>query len=140
MSEGTTTPGNAGAPQPTKRNAALVCGAPMACFVLAPPLGNFLGQSAFRMAPTFAILAGMLLTYGVVRPGIAELNSAAKSELAWWHLFIPIYGLYWAAMVVPAQMRIAKEKAGKPAPRGAVVYLLLFVYALAADLNDLAES
>ena len=44
---------------------------------------------------------------------------------------------------VPEQVQKAKEKAGiaqtKPA-RGIVLYIFLFPYALASDLNDIAQS
>lgn len=124
---------------PTKRNALTTWLVPTVCFAVAPPLGNFLGTTAFRMAPTAAILAGIFIAFAFARVMLSELNSTAGSKLAAWHWFIPVYGLYWAAVSVQREMATAKQRAGKGAARGAVLYLFLFLYALAADLNDLAE-
>jgi len=124
--------------RPTRRNALTTWLIPMVCFVLAPPLGGLLGETPFRFAPTAAILAGVAITYLSLVTMIRELNAAAGSSLVPWHLFIPLYGIYWAVVLVPKEMAVAKQKAGKGPPRGLVVYLLLFLYAFAADLNDLA--
>lgn len=132
-------PTNGAPPRPTRRNALVTWLIPMVCFALAPPLGNFLGTTAFRFAPTAAILAGVLITLTSAGAMIAELNTAAGSSLKVWHLFIPIYGIYWAAVLVRNAMKAAKQKARKGEPRSLIVYALLFLYALAADLNDLAE-
>ncbi len=126
--------------QPTQRNPWTTWLIPLACFAAAPPLGGLLGTTAFRFAPNAAILAGLGITAAFTKGMIDELNTAAGSQLKFWHLFIPIYGLYWAAVLVPQQMRLAKQKANRGQPRGAVVYLFLFLYALAADLNDLARQ
>lgn len=123
---------------PTRRNALTTWLFPTVFFLLAPPLGALLGTTAFRFAPNAAILVGLLLTLVAARAMIAELNVAAGSNLTFWHFVIPIYGLYWAAVLVPQAMAVAKQRANKPAPRSAVVYLFLFLYALASDLNDLA--
>ncbi len=128
----------AAATTPTRRNPLTTWLIPTVFFILAPPLGNALGTTAFRFAPTAAILVGVALTFFSAAAMVREVNAAAGSELKPWHLFIPIYGIYWAAVLVPQQVAIAKQKAGKPPPRGLVVYLFLFLYALAADINDLA--
>ncbi|MBX3131590.1 MAG: hypothetical protein KF718_33040 [Polyangiaceae bacterium] len=107
--------------------------------VLCSGAANFLGTTAFRMAPTAAILAGIFIAFAFARVMISELNSVAGSKLVVWHWFIPVYGLYWAAVAVQREMATAKQRAGKGAARGAVLYLFLFLYALAADLNDLVE-
>lgn len=125
--------------RPTQRNALVTWLVPTLCFAAAPPLGNFLGTTAFRFAPNAAILCGALLTFVAARGMVAELNAAAGSSLKAWHLFIPVYGLYWAVVLVPKEMAVAKQKANRPKPRSAVLYLFLFLYAFAADLNDLAS-
>jgi hypothetical protein len=128
------------AARPSVRNPWTTWLVPMACFAAAPPLGGLLGTTAFRFAPNAAILAGVAITAAFTKGMIDELNSAAGSQLKFWNLFIPIYGIYWAAVLVPRQMAVAKQKANRGQPRGAVVYLFLFLYALAADLNDLARG
>jgi hypothetical protein len=122
----------------TRRNALTTWLIPTVFFILAPPLGGLLGTTMFRFAPNAAILAGVLLTFASAGAMVREINAAAGSDLKAWHLLIPVYGLYWMAVLVPAQVAVAKQRAGKPPPRGLVVYLFLFLYALAADINDLA--
>ena len=130
-----------GAPAgPTRRNALVTWLIPMVCFALAPPLGNFLGTTPFRFAPTAAILTGVLITITFAQAMVAELNVVAGSSLKTWHLLIPIYGIYWAAVLVRKEMTVAKQKASKGSPRSLAVYLFLPLYALAADLNDLAPQ
>lgn len=124
--------------RPSRRNALTTWLIPMVCFVLAPPLGGLLGETPFRFAPTAAILAGIGITYLSLISMVRELNAVSGSALVAWHLFIPFYGIYWAAVLVPKEMAVAKQKAGKSAPRGLVVYLVLFLYAFATDLDDLA--
>ena len=123
---------------PTKRNALMTWLIPTLCFVAAPPLGNFLGTTAFRFAPTAAIICGVFLAGGFLAGMVKELNSVTGGKLVYWHFFIPLYGLYWAAALVPAEMAKAKQKAGKAPPRVGIAYLFVCLYALAADLNDLA--
>ncbi len=128
----------AGPKAPTRRNALVTWLVPTVFFLLAPPLGNFLGTTAFRLAPNAVILVGFFFMFTATRDMIAELNAAAGSSLTFWHLFIPVYGLYWAAVLVPKEVGVAKQKVNKGAQRGLVLYLFLFLYALASDLNDLA--
>lgn len=123
---------------PTRRNPLTTWLIPTVFFLLAPPLGGLLGTTMFRFAPNAAILAGALLTFISAGAMIREVNAAAGSDLKAWHLLIPVYGLYWAVVLVRQQVAVAKQKAGKGEPRGTVLYLFLFLYALAADLNDLA--
>ena len=70
-------------------------------------------------------------------------NYTQDNEFVWWWLFIPCLGVYFAWIKVPEQVTKAKEKAGllqtKPT-RGIVVYIFLWMYALASDLNDIAQS
>lgn len=113
---------------------------PTLFIVAAPPLGGFLGETAFRSAPSLAMVAGILLTIFELRKMTLEVSSITKTPIAWWPIIVPLYGLYWSAVALPAEVAKAKSAAGKGAPRGAVVYLFLCLYALASDLNDLAEA
>lgn len=128
----------------TRRNPLTTWLVPTLCFAAAPPLGNYLGTTPFRFAPNAAILAGAAISAMFLMAMIRELETMPSAQpgdtkLVWWHWFIPIYGLYWAAVIVPRAVAAAKKQAGKPAPRSAVAYLFVLLYALAADLNDLAE-
>lgn len=124
---------------PTKRNALMVFLIPTICFIAAPPLGAALGTTAFRFAPNAAILAGFLIFAMHAKAMVAELNAATGGKFVWWHLLIPVYGLFLAVTAIPKQMAEAKQKAQAPAPRGAVLYLFLFLFAFASDLNDVAK-
>jgi hypothetical protein len=127
------------ATKPTTRNAFLTWLIPVLCFAAAPPLGAFLGTTAFRFAPNAAILVGVALFALNVKAMVAELTAVTGGDIVWWHLLIPIYGIYLAVTAIPSEMAKAKQKMGKPPPRGVIVYLFLFLYAFAADLNDLAR-
>ena len=139
MTENTAPAPAGGFAKPTVRNALMTWLVPMLLFAAAPPLGNFLGQTAFRFAPTAAILAGTLLALAHIRKMVGELNAVTGNPFVWWHCAIPFYGIYWAAVLLPAEVADAKQKAGKGARRGVVVYLFVPLYALAAELNDIAR-
>jgi hypothetical protein len=56
-------------------------------------------------------------------------------------MLIPIYSIYIALVVVPAEVTRAKQMLGVSEPtRNVLLYLFLFLYALAADLNDMAKA
>ncbi len=135
----TADPTAAAAAKPTKRNAFVTWLIPTLLFMLVFPAGNFLGQTSVSflvsLPQSLSIIFVLFTTFAMVR----ELNPLAETPLKPWHLAIPLYNLYWMAVLVPQQMAVAKQKAGKPPPRSAIVYLLFFVYAFAADLNDLAS-
>lgn len=135
----TTNENGATGAKPSKRNAFVTWLIPTVIFLLIFPLGNFLGQTAFRSAPSFASTTSILIAFFFTAAMIRELNTVTPTPLHAWHFLIPFYNLYWIAVVVPAQVAVAKQKAGKPPPRSAIVYLFLFLYAFAADMNELAE-
>ncbi len=128
----------AAAAKPTTRNALLVFLLPVILIAIAPPLGAALGQTHFRAAPSFAMVTGFLIMFFLLQRMAAELRSVTGGTLQGWYYLIPVYGLYWAATTLRAEVAAAKTKAGKPEPRSAVMYAFLCVYAFASDLNDLA--
>jgi hypothetical protein len=73
---------------------------------------------------------------------LGELDSVVRSGAApWWSMLIPIYSIYIALVVVPTEVTRAKQMLRVPEPtRNVVLYLFLFLYALAADLNDIARA
>lgn len=127
-------------PRPTVRNAWAWQLVPYGLFAAMFPLGNFLGQTAFRFAPNAAHIAGLLLMATVMMAMTRELASVTGDRLVWWHFLIPIYGWYWAATKLQPAVAAAKTKAGKPAARGAAAYVILPIWAFASDLNDLAQT
>lgn len=125
--------------KPTKRNALLTWLIPVLTYLLTFPAGNYLGTTSLSFLVSVPGSISVIFALGSTMMMIRELNAAAGTTLKAWHTIIPFYNLYWIAVVVPGAMATAKQKAGKAPPRGAAVYLFLFLYAFAADLNDLAE-
>lgn len=68
-----------------------------------------------------------------------ELKSYTRDEAfhPWW-MFIPFLNYYFLWILVPAQVRKAKQMAGcrNPEPANIVLYILLGPFALATDLNQ----
>jgi len=128
---------------PKRRNALMAWLLPMAVifggFVLAIILA-FISPSLAGIG-SLAVLGGfvwyLLLTIQMVN----ELKSVTRNQaFAWWPVFIPIYQYYWAWLLVPQEVAKAKQMVGAQAPvRSIVLYIFLWHFALASDLNDLAR-
>ncbi len=87
-------------------------------------------------------LAGAVLAIIAIIKMTNEMKSVTGNEsFAWWPILIPFYNYYWAWIMVPAEMNKAKQMRGIQTPaRGIVVYVFFFLYAMAADLNDIAKA
>jgi hypothetical protein len=87
-------------------------------------------------------LASAFLGFTSMLRMVAELNGITKSNIVqWWQFLVPIYSIYVAWIVVPAEMAKAKQMVGVQAPtRGIVVYVFFWLYAFASDLNDIAKA
>ncbi len=60
-------------------------------------------------------------------------------SFAWWWVLVPVYGIYWMVLLLPAEVANAKRAVGAPEPvRSAVLYFFVGLYALASDVNDIA--
>ena len=67
-------------------------------------------------------------------------NFTQDPGFKWWGFLIPCYGFYWLLFVVPQQVSKAKMMAGSLRPvRGLLHYWFIPGYALAADLNEVAD-
>jgi hypothetical protein len=133
--------------KPTVRNPIMVLVIPFAGMfvgaILAGVLGaliGFIGALVGQLVILAAAVYSLIQAIGMLR----ELgNYTQDSEFNWWWIFIPCLGIYFALMKVPEQVTKAKTKAGivqqKPT-RGIVFYLFLWPWALANDLNDIAQS
>ena len=74
---------------------------------------------------------------------MGEMNGVTKSgTLAWWQVFVPFYNYYvlWIVDRPPRWRRPSRWSACSSLPRGIVVYFFFWLYALAADLNDIAKA
>jgi len=69
---------------------------------------------------------------------LSELKTYTRDDSfkPWW-LFVPFLNYYFLWVVVPAQVRKAKQMAGcsNPEPQNIVLYIFLGPFALATDLN-----
>jgi hypothetical protein len=99
------------------------------------------------ISPSLATLGSLVTLGGAVWYLILtiqmanELKSVTRNQaFAWWPIFIPIYSLYWLWFLVPQEVSRAKQMNGVQAPtRSIILYIFLFHFALASDLNDLAR-
>jgi hypothetical protein len=119
---------------------------PIGLMVVGSILSAILGMIAaiLSLVGTLVVLAGagylLVQMVGMLR----ELgNYTQDPEYKWWFMFVPCLQYYFLWLKVPEQVGKAKQKAGilqtKP-PRGIVLYVLLSPWALANDLNDIAQS
>jgi hypothetical protein len=123
--------------------------------VLLIPMGVIFGSVILMIILNFIhYLLGTLMLLGVLAgSGLAlfwfvqmvlELKSflGPSDELNnnWWWMFVPCLGLYWILVPLPAAVTRAKQMAGVGREaRSPVLYLFLAMYALAADLNEVAN-
>jgi hypothetical protein len=129
---------------PTRRNALLTLLLPFAVMfggiVLSIVLALAISPALGSLASLF-VLGGSVWYLLIAIQMVAELKSVTRSdELAWWPLFVPIYQLYFMWFVVPQEVAKAKQLLGarKP-PQPVVLYIFLWHFALASDLNDLVR-
>jgi hypothetical protein len=124
--------------KPQVRNALMTFLMPTIVMIGGQIVGNIL---ATAVSPSLAIVGSLVGLAGFIMYAMSlmsmtkDLNAVTGGSLAWWMLLIPIYG---PLVLLPGEMAKAKQMAGKAAPRGAVVYLFLTLYAYASDLNDIA--
>jgi hypothetical protein len=131
---------------PTRRNAlmtwlmpfAVIFGGFIVSMVLAMLLGSpSLGGGLFGL---FAMGGGVwALVLAVMMAG--ELMAVTQNEaFAWWPILIPFYSIYWAWIAVPQEVTRAKQMLGVQQPtRSILLYIFLWHYALASDLNDMVR-
>ncbi len=120
----------------TKRNALVLQLIPIGFFIAGQVVANVL---SLIQVGQLAIVAGILLQSFFLLGMVAELKQKANdTELTPWHVFVPCLNLYVLALKVPPVVTKAKQMANVSVPtRSLALYVLLPVYALASDLNDL---
>jgi hypothetical protein len=131
-------------PGPTKRNALMTWLIPGLVIFGGSILSSIL---AAIISPSIGALSGLFFLAGAVMyllsaiKMVGELKTVTRNEgFAWWPILVPIYNYYWLWIMVPAEVARAKQMLGLQAPaRGIVVYVFLWHYALASDLNDMAR-
>ena len=130
--------------RPKVRNPIMTCALPWAIMIAGSILGSVLGMIFGPLAYIGTLL--QLAGYGLFLFSgwsMAKELKNTTNDPGFNPVFalIPCLNIYALAFLVPAQVTKAKQMARSQQPtRGFIVYLLLPLYALAADLNDLAGA
>lgn len=97
---------------------------------------------AFSFLGTIGSLAGSALAIIALIKMVNELKAVTGNvQFAWWPVFVPFYNIYWAVALLPQEVTKAKQMRNVQQPtRNVVLYLFFYLYALAADLNDIAKA
>lgn len=136
----------AGGSKPTIRNPLMTLLLPIGVIVGGNILATILVVAtdigALSFIGSLTSLAGAVLALLAIVKMTNELNAVTgNASFAWWPAIIPFYQYYWMWVMVPAEMAKAKQMRGiQTPPRGFIVYFFLFLYAYAADLNDIAKA
>jgi hypothetical protein len=132
-----------GASGPTRRNALMTFLLPVAVIFGGTVLGTIL---AYITPSLYAIgslisLGGVVWSILLAVKMIGELKVVTRNEvLAWWPLIVPVYNLYFMWLVVPQEVAKAKQVLGvRQPPQPIVLYVFLWHFALASDLNDMVR-
>jgi hypothetical protein len=137
--------GAAGAKGPTRRNALMVLLLPLAVIfggqILCGILVAITGSVIFSLLSLVFTLGGAVWALSMIIPMVNELKSVTQNaELAWWPMFVPFYNYYWMWLVIPAEVAKAKQMLGvQQPPRHIVLYIFLWPFALASDINDMVR-
>jgi hypothetical protein len=128
---------------PTKRNALMTWLLPgLVIFggsILSTILGFIYGPLA-SLSSLFFLAGAVMYLLSAIKM-VNELKVVTRNTaFAWWPIIVPIYNYYWLWMLVPAEVKKAKQMMGVQAPtRSIVLYVFLWHFALASDLNDMAR-
>ena len=90
----------------------------------------------------FILVLGGMAWYGLLAFQMANEVKAVTRNPAFvlWPMVVPFYSLYWAWLLVPQEVARAKQMMGIQAPtRPIVLYIFLWHFALASDVNDLVR-
>jgi len=142
-----------GGAKPTRRNAIMVLLMPgifMFAGILVSVICGFIASAA--ESGIIGLIGSLLALVGFIAGAVVgiksiinmtnELKSVTQNPaFAWWPIIIPFYNYYWAWVMVPQEMAKAKQMRGIQTPaRGFIVYFIVFLYAFASDLNDIAKA
>jgi hypothetical protein len=129
--------------QPTRRNALMTFLVPALVMFGGIILSVILGIIYAPLAALAAlfVLAGSVLYLLSAIKMVSEVKSVTKNAaFPWWPIIVPFYGIYWAWFLVPAEVAKAKQMLGiQTPPRSIVLYIFLWHFALASDINDMVR-
>jgi hypothetical protein len=131
---------------PRRRNALLTLVLPLAVIlggIFLSVLLAFLVSSVPASLGTLFLVGGAGAVWSLLLAiqMVSELKSLTRSDqLAWWGLIVPIYNMYFMWFIVPQEVAKAKQMLGaRQPPQSLILYILLWPFALASDLNDLVR-
>lgn len=129
--------------QPTRRNALMTFLVPALVMFGGVILGlilSFIYAPLGVLAVLFVLGGSVMYLLSAIKM-VNELKSVTKNAaFPWWPIFVPVYSIYWMWFMVPAEVSKAKQMAGaQAAPRGIVLYIFLWHFALASDINDMVR-
>jgi hypothetical protein len=128
---------------PKRRNALMTLLMPVAVIFGGSILGTILGiiYSPLALLAPLMALAGWAWLVLISVQMTNELKAVTRNDaFAWWPILVPGYQIYWACILVPQEVTKAKQMVGARAPtRSIVLYIFLFPFAFASDLNDMAR-
>jgi len=86
-------------------------------------------------------LGGAVLAIVSLVKMVNEVKSVTRNTaFAWWPIFVPVYSIYWIVLLLPQEVTNAKRTVGLQQPaRGLIFYLFLAPWALASDINEIAQ-
>ena len=100
------------------------------------------GQRPTLREPVMTLLMCFIPIYGIIvcYKMANELAQFTRSGFFSLGFLIPCYNFIWILMALPNEVAKAKQMAGSPKPpRSFILYLFLWPYALACDLNEIAD-
>ena len=132
---------------PTRRNALMTLLLPFAVIVGGSVVFTVLSILVSSLAGVFTLLQSLCSLGGgiwfllLTIPMVNELKAVTKNpNLAWWPILVPFYSMYWAWFIIPAEVAKAKQLLGvQQPPRPIVIYIFLWPFALASDINDMVR-
>jgi hypothetical protein len=138
---------SSGSKGPTRRNALMTMLLPFAVIVGGSVVFTILSIAITSMAGVFSALQGLCSLGGagwfvyLTIQMVNELKAVTQNpNLAWWPILVPFYSMYWAWFIIPAEVAKAKQLLGvQQPPRAIVLYIFLWPFALASDINDMVR-
>ncbi|MBW2527517.1 MAG: hypothetical protein JRI23_25270, partial [Deltaproteobacteria bacterium] len=135
-------PGGLG-PRPKRRNPILTLVIPFALIIGGQVLGGILGaiEPMLAMVGSLVALVGSIYAFVLIIMMLLEVKKVTQDDsFMWWLVFIPCANYYLLWILLPKQIDKAKQMAGlQTTSKGIIMYIILLLWALPADLNELAE-
>jgi hypothetical protein len=135
-------PGSTSAP--IRRNALMTVLIPFGLWVAGSILGVILALTLHFLVflAQLVSLAGSLWILLQAITMASEVKAVTRNDsFAWWPIFVPFYNIYWMWLLVPQEVSKAKQLLGVQRPtRSIILYIFLWPYALASDINDMVRG